>query len=543
MFVSMAQGLEDLHLQPGSPCIDLSDVNSVNIDIDGEARPFGIRRDSGADEYVPPDMAVEYNAAAVNHLGGVNVGGVPQNGAGRVFTIRNVGLGRLVLNGNPLVELTPGTNCASSTIVQVQPALTQLAPNDFTTFTLFIDPVATGAFSLSISIAGNDPNKNPYTFTVTGDGLPPNQPAFASAAGSNFTGPQNGPFVYVAQPGAALANAFIELSDPETDSITVVAITPQAATPLGVNAPAVPAPGFPLFLTWTGTVSAANVPQSFGWVIQFRDSVNATLILCLVTIQVANAPPEHTIAGALGGDGSAGNPYLCEFNRGDDGTALANLCAVTDPNTSQTPFLGSASGGAGNPGVVGFDFTLAAGVLRVAPAAMLTVAEAGSHAWLVQVSDGANVVSIHVSIAVNNTALNFSTPSILPEGESGTAYAATLAVTGAFGAVTFTLTAGPLPDGLALDTNTGQISGTPTEATQSPVIFTIEAEDATGATASRQFQVTIIDPPTPPGPNEQAKGDGCVVGSGGWGALSLLAGLALWARRKKPIAPSKSTPN
>jgi fibronectin type 3 domain-containing protein len=44
----------DLHLQPGSPCIDAGDPNSsVMVDIDGDARPSGLV-DMGADEYVAP---------------------------------------------------------------------------------------------------------------------------------------------------------------------------------------------------------------------------------------------------------------------------------------------------------------------------------------------------------------------------------------------------------------------------------------------------------------------------------------------------------
>jgi hypothetical protein len=225
---------------------------------------------------------------------------------------------------------------------------------------------------------------------------------------------------------------------------------------------------------------------------------------------VVNLAPTHLIAAAQGGDGSQANPYQCGFNRGDDGAASVGLCTVTDPNTSQTPFISQTIKAGTNPGTVNFVFALNAGLLNVSPANILKVAEAGQHDYEVQVSDGVNLVGIHVLIFVANQPMNFTTPSQFASGETGTPYMATLNLTGAIGAVTYTLTTGQLPDGLALDTNTGTIGGTPTQAEAAN--FTIEAEDATGATATRAFQLTITDPPTPPGPQPRAQGsDGCAV--------------------------------
>lgn len=52
MFVNPTQA--DFHLMSGSPCKDTADpAASLSVDIDGDARPQGNRRDVGADEYKP----------------------------------------------------------------------------------------------------------------------------------------------------------------------------------------------------------------------------------------------------------------------------------------------------------------------------------------------------------------------------------------------------------------------------------------------------------------------------------------------------------
>ena len=75
----------------------------------------------------------------------------------------------------------------------------------------------------------------------------------------------------------------------------------------------------------------------------------------------------------------------------------------------------------------------------------------------------------------------------LPDGVLGVAYNQTVTVTGGFGAKTFSISAGALPAGLALNAATGAITGTPT----API-----------GTAS--FTVTVVDASTPPQSDSQA---------------------------------------
>ena len=65
------------------------------------------------------------------------------------------------------------------------------------------------------------------------------------------------------------------------------------------------------------------------------------------------------------------------------------------------------------------------------------------------------------SLTVKANTLTITTNS-LPAAQVGIAYNATLAATGGTGPLTWSITAGVLPAGLALNASTGVISGTPT---------------------------------------------------------------------------------
>ena len=82
----------------------------------------------------------------------------------------------------------------------------------------------------------------------------------------------------------------------------------------------------------------------------------------------------------------------------------------------------------------------------------------------------------------------YVTPSTLPRGQVGAAYAVALAGAGGTGPYTLGLAAGTLPPGLGLG-STGGLTGTPTSAGTYP--FTMQATDSTSASGSSPLSLTI----------------------------------------------------
>ncbi|HRJ79177.1 MAG TPA: hypothetical protein PLF37_11775, partial [Planctomycetota bacterium] len=134
-----------------------------------------------------PEMDVQRPASTSIASGGTdNVGGVLTTGANFVYTIANTGGAVLNLTGTApnYVVVTPGTGTPTVSVT-VQPANT-VAASGSVTFTINVVPAA-GAFDFAVSIANDDPNENPYTFTVSGTGVTNAPPVLALGSPTDFT--------------------------------------------------------------------------------------------------------------------------------------------------------------------------------------------------------------------------------------------------------------------------------------------------------------------------------------------------------------------
>ncbi len=529
----------DLRLLPGSPAIDLAVGSPVTSDFFGNPRPSGPAADAGAHEAPsgpPPDMGVELTTApgptAVADGGNVAIGDVAQAGSAFTFTINNTGAGDLYLLSTPPVQITLGANCAAGTVLQTQPT-TPIGPAGSATFTVFVQPAGLGALDFTLNISNTDPGKNPYNFSVTGNGIPNNAPAVVNlAAGSAFGGAMGGPFTLAVDPGATLANAAIELADPDSDTIAVTSVTPNGTVPLGISAPVPPGtPMHPVVLTWTGTIDPANPPQAFSWTVTFADTGDGTPVNCTVTISINDLAPGHTIANATGGIGTPSVPYTAGFTHGDTGANSVDLATVTDPNTSQPLSLGAITPWAGNPsGGSGFMFSFAASLLTVAPAGTLQTADLGIHTFDVVVTDGANPITIVAELEVVGVPPTFTSAPVTT-AKPGDLYTYTAATTGIPAP---TLSAGTLPTWLTFNPATGELTGTPPNtAAKTTISVTLTASNGIAPNATQAFDIVVDRAPGA----KTSTGDsgGCAAGMSGFAWMLGLPPLLFVAARRRRV--------
>ena len=156
----------------------------------------------------------------------------------------------------------------------------------------------------------------------------------------------------------------------------------------------------------------------------------------------------------------------------------------------------SASGGSGQYTWTVSGGTLPAGLsLNSATGQIVgTPTAAGTPSFTIQVTDTNQVTAAKAFVVTINPPPAITTASPLPQGTVGAKYSQTLVITGGTLPFTFSVTAGTLPAGVALNSATGQISGTPTTA--GSFSFTIQVTDVNQATASKAFALTINPPPS-----------------------------------------------
>jgi hypothetical protein len=149
-------------------------------------------------------------------------------------------------------------------------------------------------------------------------------------------------------------------------------------------------------------------------------------------------------------------------------------------------------------GVAPFTFSLSAGTLppglTLSAAGLLagTPTTVGNSAFTVAVADVDGVPGSRaytVSVACPVIALS---PSTLPDGQIGVAYAQTIVASGGIGPYSFHVTAGTLPDGLSLSAS-GELTGTPTAT--GAAAFTVTALDNVSCAGSEVYTLAVfVDP-------------------------------------------------
>lgn len=177
---------------------------------------------------------------------------------------------------------------------------------------------------------------------------------------------------------------------------------------------------------------------------------------------------------------------------------LRFLTSALPEGTESLPYSASIEAAGGAPP---YAFSLVSGRLpaglTLAPGGVLSGApsENGEFLFLVRVTDSEKftadrelLLRIHPRPAIVTVAL--------PDGRVGEAYTATLSGQGR-APLSWSVSSGSLPPGLALDGQTGVISGTPSRHGEFPLEITLSDGHQPPLTATRRFVIRIALPPLP----------------------------------------------
>ncbi len=163
------------------------------------------------------------------------------------------------------------------------------------------------------------------------------------------------------------------------------------------------------------------------------------------------------------------------------GVAYSQTLAATG---GTTPYTWAITTG-GLP--AGLSINTSSGVISGTPTTV------GSSTFTAQVTDSSSPVTTATqSLTITVQDQVAITTTSLAGGEVGVAYSQTLAAAGGVTPYTWSVSAGTLPAGLALNASTGAISGTPTAAGTTNI--TAQVADAAGGTATKALSITIGAP-------------------------------------------------
>ncbi|MEM7394709.1 MAG: choice-of-anchor D domain-containing protein, partial [Verrucomicrobiota bacterium] len=146
-----------------------STAGAVEIDALTYCEPFLDISVLGSDDTDIPSGSTNVSVARGTDFGTVNVGA---NSSPNQFTVTNNGaVFTLDLTDNPAVAI--GGPDAGEFSVTLQPLNTNIAPRSSTIFFIRFSPTTPGTKTAVVSIANNDADETPYTYTLVGIGIQP----------------------------------------------------------------------------------------------------------------------------------------------------------------------------------------------------------------------------------------------------------------------------------------------------------------------------------------------------------------------------------
>ncbi len=383
-----------------------------------------------------------------------------------------------MVSGGPGPQSTPSPTPLSITVTSL-PAATAKSP-----------------YSATLSATGATA---PYKWSMASGSLPTG--LGMSAAGQiSGTPAQAGSFSFTAQ-------VTDSSSAPQTASANLdIVVKAAAVTPPAISTSSLP--GGQVNSAYTASLSGTGGTPAYSW-----------------TLLSGQLPPGLALnasSGAIAGTPSQSGSYSFTVKLTDSGnpvqTDVANLsisiAAVNSPLQVTTTSLPAGETGSAytatlgaTGGVAPYSWSLAVGTLpsgltlSAAGQVSGTPTQAANSSITVQVKDSASPAAtatkaLSISVVVTGGTLQITTAS-LPNGKANVAYSTTLAAIGGTKPYIWSISAGSLPSGLALNSSSGVVSGTPTQSGGFSVTF--QAKDSAGApqTATKALSLTVAAAVTP----------------------------------------------
>jgi len=336
-------------------------------------------------------------------------------------------------------------------------------------------------YSQTQTVIGGTP---PYVWTITAGALPAGitlNPASGQISGTPTTPGTSDFTLQVKDANGAAASVQLALTINAT-----LAITSSSALPAGV-----------VGVNYSQTLAASGGTPPYTWTVT-TGTLPAGLKLNSATGQIGGIPTTAGTStfGVQVAD-SLGLIATGSFSLSITAGLAITTSSTLPPGTVSAKYAQTlAAAGAAPP----FTWTLSGGSLpaglSLSPAGVIggTPTASGTASFTIQVT-ATNGAAANASFTLTiNPPPTITTTSPLPQGTVNVSYTVTLQATGGTPPYLWGWSVGG-PAGLALNSGTGQITGTPTAV--GTFTFSVDVTDANGATTfSPAFSITILGNPT-----------------------------------------------
>jgi exo-beta-1,3-glucanase (GH17 family) len=339
-----------------------------------------------------------------------------------------------------------------------------------------------------------------------------------SGVGPDVVTPSDPNYVFSPATRTVTPTSGIAVADFTASPTADVSIALDAATPVSANlhldvsvvvanGGPIPASGIVAVIGMTGAVAGVTASTTTGTctvgvnvtcnIGSLQRSAFATITIGLTPTSAGNVTFSASVSADQPDKNTGNNTQVVTI------TSVVPTCApisVTNPGVT-TGTTGSSfsqtftqSGGVGATAFSIATGTLPGGLTLAATGVLSgTPTQSGSFGITVKATDvnGCNGTGGTYTLVISCPTITVTNP-VTTSGATGTTFNQTFTRTGGTGTVTFTLGSGTLPNGLAL-ADTGELSGTPTQAGSFPI--TVTATDSNGCTGTGATYALVICAP------------------------------------------------